>query len=186
MAGTIETMDSSGSILIADTDETTLAETTDLLQKEGFQCTPVQDGFEALRELEANHYDLLITEIQMPGNEALELVKATSGSTPLMPVIIFSAHPSLESAIASIQLPVTAYLVRPVQPSVLLQHVRMSIADYKVSRSREALLEHTMVFIWAIEETIQVLTSTRSSFKSKRLASLRRKLEQILAARRPE
>jgi DNA-binding NtrC family response regulator len=182
----IETMDSSGRILIADNDESVLITTTDLLRKAGYPCTPARDGLEALQALEANEYDLLIAEIQMPGNEELELVRAARFFAPNMPVIIFTAYPSLPSAIASIQLRVTAYLVKPVEFSTLVQHVKTNIAGYHAFKRKETFVERTMVFTWAIEETIQVLADTRNSFKSRRLSGLRRKLERLLASGRTE
>jgi DNA-binding NtrC family response regulator len=181
----IETMDS-GRILIAESDESVLLTTTDLLQSEGYQCASVRDGVEAIQALEADDYDLLIAEIRMPGNEALELFHAASQYAPGMPAIVLTAHPSLQTAIDSIQLPVTAYLIKPVQPSVLIQNVRTSIADYQAFKRKKALVERTIVYTWAIEETIQILADTRSSFKSRRLSGLRRKLERLLASGRTE
>jgi DNA-binding NtrC family response regulator len=123
-------MKSSAHILIADGDENTTKITTELLQREGYHCTVVRDGLEAYRALEANKYDLLIAEIAMPGNEGLELVRAAQRLAPGWPVIIYTGHPSLRSAIASRQLSVLSYLIKPVQFSVLLFHVRVSIATY--------------------------------------------------------
>jgi response regulator RpfG family c-di-GMP phosphodiesterase len=184
--GMIGAMESSGRILIADSDESGLSATTDLLQKEGFQCTPVRNGCEAGRELGVNHFDLLITETQMPGNEDLELIRTMNRYAPGMPAIILTAYPSLGSAIASVHLPVTAYLAKPVQPSLLFQHAKTSIANYQAFKRTEAFAGRTFIYAEAIEETIQILSDTRSSFKSRRLSGLRRKLEQLLAGGRTE
>jgi DNA-binding NtrC family response regulator len=189
-------MKSSAHILIADSDENITKITTELLQSEGYHCTTVRDGVEALRALEANKYDLLIAEIAMPGTDELELVRAAQRLAPGMPVIIYTGHPSLRSAIASTQLSVTSYLIKPVPFSVLLFHVRMSIATYhdfiknptsaaglhdcQNERERIDLLEN------AIEEIIQTLQSTRSAFKSQKLAALRVKLQRLLDRGQPE
>jgi DNA-binding NtrC family response regulator len=178
----IETMGKSGQILVADNDEIIVSTISDLLEDEGFVCTPIHSSSEGIRTLEVNHYDLLITEPQMRGNEELELIQAAHRYAPGMPAIIYTAHPTLCTAVASIQLPVTAYLVKPVESSLLLQHVKMSIADYRAYKKREALLQRSAVYAWAIEETIQILAATRSSFNSRRLSGLRRKLEKILAS----
>ena len=176
-------MDVSSRILIANNDEGALFPIASLLEREGYQCTTVQDGLEGIKALQVNEYDLLIAEIHMPGNEELELVQAMERYVPGLPVIIYTGHPTLRSAITSIQLPVVAYLIKPVQPEVLLHHVKTSIANYQASKRKEELLQQTIVYAWAIEETILVLGSTRSSFKSKKLAVLRQQLERILNRR---
>jgi len=182
----MKTIETPGRILIVEPDEKVLLNLTALLQREGFNCTPVQDGIETAKALLANAYDLMIIEIQLPCPDGLELIQAMKSHAPGMPAIIHTTHPSLRSAIASIHLPVAAYLIKPVQPGVLLQHVEQSIANYKVFKRRESLLQRTIVYSWAIEETIQVLEETRSSFKSNKLAALRRQLERILVEELPD
>jgi hypothetical protein len=91
---------------------------------------------------------------------------------------------------------VTAYLVKPVPFTVLLQHVKTSIGHQQrlrsISTSGEALrygqaeLEQIDLLTGAIQETIEVLQTTRSAFKSKKLAALRRKLERLIAGAYPE
>jgi DNA-binding NtrC family response regulator len=177
----MKTMETPGRILLVEPNEIDLLNMTALLQREGFHCTPVQDGFETAKALEANAYDLMIIEIQLPCLDGLELIQALERRAPGVPAIIHTAHPSLRSAIAAVQLPVAAYLIKPVQPGALLRQVKTSICNYQACKRKESLLERTIVFSWAIEETIQVLESTRSSFKSQKLAALRRHLERILA-----
>ena len=185
-------MNISGRILLADSDEKILFTTANLLQREGYQCTPARDGFEAFRALEANEYDLLITEIMMPGNEDLELVWCADRCAPEMPIIICTGHASLRSAITSIQLSVAAYLIKPVPSDVLLHHVKASIASdrgiNRITASSEGLhdcrdeLAQIDLLSSAIKETIEVLQSTRGAFKSQQLAALRVKLQQLLAS----
>jgi DNA-binding NtrC family response regulator len=171
----------SSHILITESDEVVLTTTTNLLRREGYLCTPTRDGLEAIRALQMNRYDLLITEICMPGMEDLDIVRAAHRYAQDMPVIIYTMHPSLRSAIAAIQLRVSAYLIKPVDFSLLLERVRASIANYQTIKQKEMMLARTMMFICAIEETIRVLESTRNAFKSRQLAILRRKLERLLA-----
>jgi CheY-like chemotaxis protein len=139
-------------------------------------------------EAGANEYDLLLTEIRLPGNEELELVWSAYRSAPGMPVIIYTRHPSLGSAIHSIQLSVTAYLVKPVEFNVLLHYVKEGIANHHGFKLHGS--EHDMSQIdqltSAIQETIDALQATRRSFKSRQLAALRRKLERLIAGQRPE
>ena len=177
-----EKNDSAGHLLIVDNDENVLKSTTELLREAGYSCTPARDGLEALKALKSIEYDLLITEVRMSGHDDLELVRAAGFYAPNMPVIILTAHPSLASAITATHLRVGAYLVQPVETSTLLQHVRTGIADHRALKHKEILAERSMVFTWAVEETIQILADTQRAFKSRRLSGLRRKLERIVAS----
>ncbi len=181
-------------ILIVEPDANTRNMITHLLQGMGYSCTPVPDGLEAMRALKAHSYDLLITEIDMPGNEELELVQTAARSTPAIPVIICTTHPSLDLAVAPIQLSVTAFLVKPVASDTLIDLVRKSIDSYRSLRKyaemeeelrnyKETVDQADILLISTLQDTIQILESTRRSFKSKKLAALRRKLTRILVSK---
>ena len=104
-----------GRILLADDEATFLSSTADLLRREGFECVTVADGREALAQASQGEFDLLITDLEMPGNSDLELVRRIAESSGGLPVIIQTGYPSVRSAIACVELPVAAYLIKPVQ-----------------------------------------------------------------------
>src|SRR4030095_11661625 len=103
-----------GRVLIADDEETFLMATADLLRREGFEGETVRDGETALARVREASYDLLISDLEMPGNEDLDLVKRVAEVAGGLPIIIITGFPSTRSAIASIELPVAAYLLKPV------------------------------------------------------------------------
>lgn len=111
-------------------------------------------------------------------------------------MIIYTQSPSLLTAIASLQMQVAAYLMKPVEMSLLIDQVKTSIASchdiirnvtsWEDIHSCQDEIDQTKRLTKAIEETINMLQSTRGSFKSKKLAALRRKLERLLASENPE
>jgi FixJ family two-component response regulator len=120
-------MNESGRILIADDEETFLNSTADLLRREGYECDCASSAREAVEKLRENSYNLLIADIHMPGNPELELVRDISKIAEGMPVILVTGYPSVNSAIDSINLSVSAYMVKPVEFNELLEHVKSSI-----------------------------------------------------------
>ncbi|ODS31251.1 MAG: two-component response regulator [Candidatus Scalindua rubra] len=82
-----------------------------------------------------NSYNLLIADIHMPGNPELELVKDIPIIAEGMPVILVTGYPSVNSAIESIKLPVSAYMVKPVKFNELLEQVRNSIEHSRTYRA---------------------------------------------------
>jgi DNA-binding response OmpR family regulator len=121
-----------GRILIADDEDTFLNSTADLLRREGYACDTATNADAADELLRANKYDLLISDIKMPGNPNLELIHSIPQVAVGMPVILVTGYPSVDSAIRSLQLPVAAYLVKPIDFDELLNHVRSAVGRYRL------------------------------------------------------
>lgn len=124
-------MTSTGHILLADDEPTFLNSTADLLRAEGYTCETVADGDSALARVNSEQFDLLITDLEMPGNSDLELVKQVAAQSGGLPVIILTGYPSVRSAVACIELPVAAYLTKPVSFPVLLERVAASVKRFR-------------------------------------------------------
>lgn len=124
-------MTDAGRILLADDEPTFLEATADLLRAEGFDCETVNDGESALAAVAARPFDLLITDLEMPGNANLELVRRIADQSGGLPVIILTGYPSVRSAVACIELPVAAYLTKPVPFPELLERVRRAVSRFR-------------------------------------------------------
>lgn len=134
---------SRGRILIADDEPTFLNSTAELLRREGFTVDTVDDAASALAAISAATYDLLITDLEMPGNADLDLVQQVAHLSGGLPIIIITGFPSVRSAVASIELPVAAYLVKPVHFPELLKRATSAVArfrSYQAMQSAEARL----------------------------------------------
>jgi len=131
-------------ILLAD-DEPTFAEATaDLLRREGYEVETAPDGPSAIARVRAAPFDLLISDLEMPGNSDLELVKQVAEESGGLPIIILTGYPSVRSAVACIELPVSAYLVKPVGFEELYSRVTAAVRrfrTYQAMRNTEERLE---------------------------------------------
>lgn len=112
-----------GNILLVDDEELFCKSTADLLQMNGYNCDCGSDGPMASRMLMENNYDLLISDIRMRGNHELELINTLKNKDTIIPVILVTGYPSLKTAIQSIQLPVEAYMVKPLDFEELKENV---------------------------------------------------------------
>ena len=124
-------MTTHGRILLADDEETFLSSTADLLRSEGYECVTAKDGSSALAATEAEPFDLLISDLEMPGNAELQLVSQIAERGNGVPVIILTGFPSVRSAVACIDLPVVAYLTKPVSFSTLLDRVARAVKRFR-------------------------------------------------------
>lgn len=122
---------SRGRILIADDEPTFLNSTAELLRREGYTVETVEDAPSAVKAISDASFDLLITDLEMPGNADLDLVQQIANISGGLPIIIITGFPSVRSAVACIELPVTAYLVKPVDFTTLLGRVSGAIARFR-------------------------------------------------------
>ena len=92
-------------ILIVDDNEMLCRLACDILRAEGYRAVPVSNAAEALRALEEQEFDLLVTAFQMPGMSGLELARAVRDRSPHFPVIVMTAFEPVESEHVTLWLP---------------------------------------------------------------------------------
>ncbi len=100
-------------ILIVD-DEPDMAENCRrILAAAAYQCFTTSDAQEALRLLGSEHPDLLLTDLWMPEMDGMEMLRRARAIDPRMPVVLLTAHASLESAVAAVKAGAFDYLAKP-------------------------------------------------------------------------
>ncbi len=116
-------------ILVADDEDTILKTTTALLREMGYECNCANDAKIVTEMMRSTKYDLLITDINMPGNRDLELIKDLQDYAKEIPVILMTGEPYLLPEIRSVQPPVVACLIKPFDFNELLEHVKISMGE---------------------------------------------------------
>jgi DNA-binding response OmpR family regulator len=131
-------------ILIADDDLHCQTTTAAFLTNKGYQCDCASSGEEAISLLSRHRYDLLLSDIQMPGNQDLQLVKSIAKMQIGLPIILMTGYPTVQTAARSVGLSVAAYLMKPVAPDALLAEVNRAIERSKaygtISNARARLM----------------------------------------------
>ncbi len=121
-------------ILLADDDEFMQTIIKQVLDNLGFtHITIADDGRQAIKFLNNSHFDLLITDIQMPNVNGLELMKKIRmGETAAfrdLRVITITSLSNTEVLGSAIALDVNAFLVKPVEPATALQKIQQAINE---------------------------------------------------------
>lgn len=101
-------------ILYADDDETSRLSISELFRRAGYQCETATDGVDASQKMREQRFDCLISDIQMLGNSKLEFIEEVAQQHPGVPVILVTGYPAVTTAAAAIKLPVSAYLIKPI------------------------------------------------------------------------
>ncbi len=104
-------------ILIADDEPLMLRFMAETLRRLGKEVTLAADGAEAIRLLQQEAFDLIVTDMMMPHKTGLDVLKAAKGSSSL--VILATAHGTIESAVEAMKLGAFHYLIKPFSPDAL-------------------------------------------------------------------
>jgi two-component system response regulator HydG len=115
-------------ILIADDEPLFLRTTAALLRKAGYDCLTAADGAAATSILRQEQVDLVLSDLNMPGNLKLELLHEGRCQWPDIPVIVVTGAPSLPTAIESVRLGIADYLLKPVKYEDLLSAISRALA----------------------------------------------------------
>lgn len=89
-----------------------------------FQCTNVNDAIDILNQ---TTIDLLITDLQMPGINGMELIKYTSQHFPSIPKLVITGHPSVSNAVEAVRSGAIDYLVKPFTKEELASRINLFI-----------------------------------------------------------
>ena len=111
---------------------------------------PSRRGDAGLERARRDHFDLVLTDLKLPGSERLELVAQLHAAKPKLPIIIMTAHGTTDTAIEATKLGAYDYLVKPFEVHELLDlvatpsrqpaHVRAGGAGRSRLRARFAII----------------------------------------------
>lgn len=100
-------------ILLVDDEETLRLSVKQVLSEDGYEVITAKNGTEALGLTRAESFDLVITDLRMPGLSGLQLVSEIKKTTPLTKVIIISAYGSMETMIEAMRLGANDFVAKP-------------------------------------------------------------------------
>jgi DNA-binding response OmpR family regulator len=151
-----------------------------LLRRHGYVCDCAHNVQAAAAALEACPYDLLIADLDLPGNRNLELVPASQGDGCRTPVIVLTGSPSVSTAVRSLYLAVVVeYLIKPVDPTELLHCVGSAVSTGQFWRATFQAYGKLMVRVGDVESPQRRAVSSELAPAKARLAGeLETSLEQ--------
>lgn len=107
-------------VLVVDDEETIRDLLSRTLALADYQVDAVADASAALLRIRSDRYDLLVSDLRMPGIDGLTLIQQVRAAGAGIPVIIITGFSSEQSAIEAVNLGVTGYLTKPLRvPQVL-------------------------------------------------------------------
>jgi DNA-binding NtrC family response regulator len=109
-------------ILIAEDEAITLKHLSNTLRSEGYDVSTAKNGLDALGMFEGNYYDLLITDIKMPGMSGMDLLATVTSKYPETEVIVITGFGTIGMAVEAIKKGAVDYITKPLDLDELLGH----------------------------------------------------------------
>ena len=110
-------------ILIVEDDEAMREFLSQAISRSGYYVEAVPDGTEALRRVEEDHFDLLLTDIRMPGLDGIELARQARRRVPGLCVLLVTAYASDALGVADLDASCTEVLSKPFNLNELIDRV---------------------------------------------------------------
>jgi len=110
-----------------------------VLEEEGFDPLMANSGEEALTILKHSDVDLVLTDMKMPSMDGIELLENVKKKDPELPVIMMTAHGTVEKAVEAMQKGAYSYIMKPFDNDNLILYVNKAIAMYRVIKENRRL-----------------------------------------------
>jgi EAL domain-containing protein (putative c-di-GMP-specific phosphodiesterase class I) len=102
----------------------------------GHKVTTAHDGGEAVALVESTTFDVIVSDIRMPGMDGLTLLRAVRGRDLDVPVVFMTGNPALESAVEAIEYGAFRYLVKPFAAQELIELVERAARWHRLALIR--------------------------------------------------
>jgi two-component system, NtrC family, response regulator HydG len=126
-------------VLIAEDEEITLKHLVTTLTKEGYDVVGTKNGREAMEKISCDQFDVLITDIKMPGINGIELLDRAKEKNPEIEVLVITGFGSIGSAVEAMKKGAYEYITKPFDLDELILKVR-NIREKKVLKKENAAL----------------------------------------------
>jgi len=120
-------MKATAKILLVEDDAAILSTLRQVLSGEGYEVAAERRGDTGLELARQDGFDVVVTDLKLPGLTGLELVRELRVSRPRLPILMMTAHGTTETAIEAIQAGAFDYLVKPFEMPELLSLVERAV-----------------------------------------------------------
>jgi two-component system NtrC family response regulator len=126
-------------ILIVDDEKNYLLVLSAVLEDEGYEVLTALSGQEALNIHKTSDLDLILTDMKMPGMSGIELLESIKSIDPDLPVIMMTAHGTVDKAVEAMQKGAYSYILKPFDNDRLIIYVKKAVAMYQVVKDNRRL-----------------------------------------------
>ncbi|MFI4940057.1 MAG: response regulator [Burkholderiales bacterium] len=122
-------------ILVVDDDPVVGKSFDRVLSNKGYVVITASNGEEALRKIKNEHYDLVFTDIKMPGMSGIEVAERVKASQPWLPVVIVTGYGSGANVTRAEAAGVSGFLNKPLSPEMIEESAESALCGPVVARA---------------------------------------------------
>ncbi len=137
----MDTMIDTAHVLVVDDEGAIRYSVSKTLQRIGYQVDEAASGEEALEMITRHEYEVILTDIRMPGLSGVDLLKRIKDISPDAIVILMTGYASLGTAVESLRLGAHDYLIKPSSSQDIRQSVARGVERARNLKRRRALLD---------------------------------------------
>jgi EAL domain-containing protein (putative c-di-GMP-specific phosphodiesterase class I)/CheY-like chemotaxis protein len=128
------------SVLVVEDEEPLRRAYARMLENAGYHSVQAANGQEAIGALATGKFSVVLSDIKMPGMTGTQLLRAARQCDLDLPVILVTGEPAVETAAEAVEYGALRYLIKPVDPQLLLDAVGMATRLHRIAQlKREAL-----------------------------------------------
>jgi DNA-binding NtrC family response regulator len=131
--------DTTPHILLIDDEKIALINLTHVLEAEGYRVTACMDGESGLATMQKNAFDLVLTDLRMPGIDGMEVLQHIRSTTPDVPVIMITGHATFDSAVDAMKAGAYHYISKPFRLAEAREVVRGALELRRVRQENSEL-----------------------------------------------
>ena len=131
------------SILVCEDDFAIKTMISTKLKQENYSVYTVQNGREALKLMEKQQIDLVVSDIMMPEMDGYEFVQTLRETKHTLPILMITAKSQLESLEAAFKLGVDDYMVKPLRLEELVLRVKALLRRSQLEAEKVLTFTHT-------------------------------------------
>lgn len=136
-----DTDEVSGRILLAEDEDSLRRGLGRVLSASGYQVVEAADGSTAAALVKAQPFDVVVSDIDMPGANGIELLRVVRSTNLDLPVLLMTGAPDIVTAVAAVSHGALDYLMKPVDGERLLHAVDQAVRIYALARAKRRALE---------------------------------------------
>lgn len=125
-------------VLLVDDDDLVRSAYQRILSRAGFEVAVASNGRDASARMACSAVDVVLSDIAMPGQSGLELLRDLQGQDPDMPVVLMTAAPVLETAVQAMEYGAVRYLSKPVDSTKLIEALETALRNGAATRRNHA------------------------------------------------
>jgi DNA-binding NtrC family response regulator len=128
-------------ILLIDDEPIALSNMSHVLEREGYAVTACENGESGLAAMQNTQFDIVLTDLRMPGIDGMDVLRHIRETTPDVPVIMITGHATLDSAVDAMKAGAFHYIAKPFRLDEAREVVRSALEMRRIKQENSQLRE---------------------------------------------